>query len=65
MGGAEGMGGSFGHGAFWGGRGGDLNGENEHSTALVHGRKGGGFVEGNRVAEVDRGGESRSGFMRG
>ena len=31
-------------------------GENEHRTALVHGRKAGGFVEGNSFAVVDRGG---------
>ena len=46
--------------------------ENEHRTALVHGRKGGGVVEGNSVVEVDWGGAAEvdlgdgdGGFSRG
>ena len=39
MGGAEGVGGSFGHGAFWGG--GNLDGEKGKQDGLVHGRKAG------------------------
>ena len=46
MGGAEGMGGSFGHGAFWGRGGGDLDGGEQTRTALVHGRKTGVLLRG-------------------
>ena len=46
MGGTERVGGSFGPGAFWGGGMGDLDGENEHRTALVHGRKAGVLLRG-------------------
>ena len=40
------MGGGFGHGAFWRGGGVIWMGENEHRTALVHGRKAGVLLRG-------------------
>ena len=54
MGGAEGMGGSFGHGAFW--EGGDLDGGERTQDGFGARQEGGGFVERNSVVEVDRGG---------
>ena len=54
MGGAEGMEGSFGHGAFWEGGGGDLDGGERTQDGFGARQEGGGFVEGNSVVEVDR-----------
>ena len=48
------MGGSFGHGVFGEGEGVIWMGENEHRTALVHGRKAGVLLR--SVVEVDGGG---------
>ena len=50
MGEAEGMGGSFGHGAFWGGGGGDLDGRERTQDGF------GARQEGRGVVEVVRGG---------